>query len=99
MPLARRVLVGSGLALVAGLAIAWVDTRPGWDDTGITVGLVTIAAGGASLVGAPFWLAALLVSGPMIVREIAGGYAVLVSLPIALVAAGLGALVKRALRS
>ena len=26
------------LACLPGLAIAWVDSRPGWDDTGVTAG-------------------------------------------------------------
>jgi hypothetical protein len=37
----------AGLALVAlalGLAIGLVDTSPGWDDTGITVGTLLIAS-------------------------------------------------------
>jgi hypothetical protein len=32
------------VAVVAGIGIASVDTRPGWDDTGITAGLLAIAA-------------------------------------------------------
>lgn len=32
------------VAVVAGIAIAYVDSRPGWDSTGITAGLLTIAA-------------------------------------------------------
>ncbi len=31
------------LSVVAGLAIGWLDSRPSWDDTGITVGLILIA--------------------------------------------------------
>ena len=30
-------------ALVIGLAITWVDTRPSWDDAGITAGLIVMA--------------------------------------------------------
>jgi hypothetical protein len=33
------------VAVVLGLAIAWVDSRPTWDDTGITVGSVLIVTG------------------------------------------------------
>jgi len=32
------------LAEFTGLAIAWIDTQPNWDDTGITVSLVLLAA-------------------------------------------------------
>jgi hypothetical protein len=32
------------LAIVTGLAVAWIDSRPNWDDTGITVLMVLCAA-------------------------------------------------------
>ena len=32
------------VAVVAGIGIAYVDTRPGWDSTGITAGLLALAA-------------------------------------------------------
>jgi len=32
-------------ALAAGLLIAWVDTRPGWDDAGVTVFALFLSAG------------------------------------------------------
>jgi hypothetical protein len=31
-------------ALAAGATIGWIDSRPRWDDTGITVGLVFLAS-------------------------------------------------------
>lgn len=37
------------LVLGAGVAVAWVDTRPGWDDTGITAMAVLSVAGAGSL--------------------------------------------------
>ena len=44
----NRLLVGLALAVVAGLAIADVDSRPGWDDTGITAGSLVLSAGVAT---------------------------------------------------
>lgn len=32
------------LSVIAGLIIAWIDSRPGWDDTGITAGLIVLAS-------------------------------------------------------
>jgi len=32
------------LSTVAGITIAWIDSRPNWDDTGITVFMVLCAA-------------------------------------------------------
>ena len=32
------------LATITGLLLAWIDTRPHWDDTGISVALVFFAA-------------------------------------------------------
>ena len=32
------------LATITGLAIAWIDSRPNWDDTGISVMMVLVAS-------------------------------------------------------
>mgnify|MGYP003332262029 CR=1 FL=1 len=37
------------LASLDGIAIAWLDSRPHWDDTGVTVGLLVLSAGFWSL--------------------------------------------------
>ena len=50
------------LAIVCGLAINWIDSRPDWDDTGVTAGLLMVTAGVFSFL-APHrvWLIALAV--------------------------------------
>ena len=68
-------------ALVVGLSIAWVDTRPTWDDAGITAGSLLLTAGFAAAAGVRWWGAALLVAAPTIVAEASGvGPGVLVAL-------------------
>jgi hypothetical protein len=94
-PPGARVVLASALTLGAGLAIAWLDTRPGWDDTGITAGALAIAAGLGALAGVPAWLAAALVAGPAVVAELSGGAGVLLAVPIALAGACAGALARR----
>jgi hypothetical protein len=42
IPMNRLLFAG---AVILGLAIAWVDARPTWDDTGITVGALLLSAG------------------------------------------------------
>jgi hypothetical protein len=32
------------LAVVIGIAIAWIDSRPNWDDTGVSVFMVLVAS-------------------------------------------------------
>jgi hypothetical protein len=50
------------LAVALGLAIALVDARPTWDDTGITAGVILVSAFIVSaLAGRRPWLWALLV--------------------------------------
>jgi hypothetical protein len=39
------------LAILLGLAIAWIDSRPHWDDAGITAGLLLLSAGLLGLIG------------------------------------------------
>ena len=77
-------------ATVIGLVIGYVDSRPTWDDTAITVSLILLASAiVAGLSGRRPWLWALLVGGWVPVIEIWGssGPASLV----ALLAAGVGA--------
>ena len=45
----QYLLLAIGAA--AGLLITYVDSRPGWDDTGITAGLLFISAGLLTLLG------------------------------------------------
>ncbi|MGH2408240.1 MAG: hypothetical protein ACRDF7_09205 [Candidatus Limnocylindrales bacterium] len=86
----RRDTVAALVAIVLGLAIAWLDSRPAWDDTGVTAGLLVFAATGAAFVGRRRpWLWALLVGAPTPLLEgwLGAGAGAL----LALVFAGLGA--------
>ena len=59
----RSLLVA--LAVAAGVAIALVDSSPGWDSTGITAGLLFLAAAAIAFVARDRpWLWALLVGLP-----------------------------------
>ncbi|HNP73512.1 MAG TPA: hypothetical protein PKK15_20535 [Kouleothrix sp.] len=88
-------------ALAIGALIGFVDTRPTWDDTGVTVGLLVLAC---LLFGAArprlAWLWALAIGAwlPLLNILIARSFAPLAALAIAFVAAYAGALVRRALR-
>ena len=62
---AFRLFAASAAALVIGLFIAWMDTRPTWDDTGVTAGALLIGSGLAGFLGLPFALAAAFVAGPL----------------------------------
>jgi hypothetical protein len=89
------------VAAIGGLAIAWIDASPGWDDTGITAGLLVIGAGVAAAVsGRRPWLWALLVGLPTPFVELADGGdpAALAALGFAAVGAAGGYLIGRAIR-
>jgi len=76
-------------AVIAGLGIAALDTRPSWDDTGITVGLLLgAAAAAAAASGRRPWLWATLVGAPLPIVEIAGGGATASLLALVFAAAG-----------
>jgi hypothetical protein len=50
------------VAVVSGLFITYVDSRPTWDDTGITAGVILLVCGLIALLGyQPPWLLALAV--------------------------------------
>jgi hypothetical protein len=78
------------LALTLGLAIALVDSSPGWDSTGITAGVQLLAGGAMAFLGRDRpWLWALLVGLPTPVIEIAEGGST--GALLALAFAGIGA--------
>jgi len=80
--------IAAVFALMAGAAIAWVDSRATWDDTGMTVGALFIAAGLAALLGLRWWISALLVSCPLAVAEVRGAGWGLVPVVLAFAVAG-----------
>ena len=51
------------ICLIAGLLLGWIDSRPNWDDTGITAGMIFITTLLSGLViPKRAWLWAVLVS-------------------------------------
>ena len=91
--------------MAAGLALAWIDTRPGFDDTGVLVVLLAVAATAAVLLaGSPSigrgWLLGILVGGPTPILEIMNGgqAASLAALVVALAAALLASILLRGVR-
>ena len=96
-PSTVRANIAAGLfALGAGLAIAWMDTRPSWDDSGLTAGALALASGIAAFAGLRWWLVPILVAGPLFVAEFRGlGWGALLICAIALAGAGVGLAVRR----
>lgn len=88
------------LALVVGLAIALVDTSPGWDDTGISAAAVF---GSCVLLGvlhpARPWLSALMVGLwiPALGIILDGNYESWIALAVAFAGAYAGALIRRSI--
>jgi hypothetical protein len=86
------------IALAVGGLIASIDSRPNWDDTGVTAGAIFVACGalGAAGPGRP-WLWALAVGlwipvlGIMTTRN----YGTLLALPIAFGGAYVGMEIRR----
>jgi hypothetical protein len=92
-------LVRSALGLAVGCFIGWVDTRPNWDDTGVTVGMLFLAAGGTAALGARWWLAVLLITGPVILLEYrTAGFGIIIIPAIGALGALLGQTLSHALR-
>jgi hypothetical protein len=97
--LAPRLIALGLVALALGIAIGYIDSRPGWDDTGITVGLLLgTAAVVAWTDGRRPWLWALLVGLPLPIIEVfgSGSTASLAALLFAAIGASIGWLVRRA---
>jgi hypothetical protein len=92
------VLLFSAVAL--GNLIGWIDSRPTWDDAGITVAMVLGAASVLGFAGPDrAWLWALAVSiwVPLWNIVVHASYASVVALVIAVTGAYMGAFIRRAL--
>ena len=89
-----------GIAVLLGLLIAWVDSRPTWDDTGISAAAVFFVA---ALLGLALperaWLWALAVGIwiPAYGIIVHGNYGAVLALVVAFVGAYAGALGRKAL--
>jgi hypothetical protein len=95
------VLLVTGVAM--GLAIAWMDSRPHWDDTGITVGSLLLSA---MVLGAiaprrvwvwglavGMWVPLYLMVGAVTAHRVTlgtAGYLVILAFPMAGAYAGMG---------
>ena len=91
----RRLDVRSMLlvALILGALIAWVDSRPSWDDTGITAGVLLLLSAGFGALRPRFaWLWALALGAwiPLTSIVIARNYGSILALVIAFIGAYLG---------
>src|SRR5262245_38790602 len=91
----RRFTMGIlAASLGLGLAIGYVDSRPTWDDAGITAGALLLVAGGFSLMRPrQWWMVALLVGlpTPLFGYAMHGTFGASLALVVTAVAAGAGA--------
>ena len=89
------------LAIGVGAGSTWVDTRPGWDDTGITAGLIFISTAMLSfLLPSGAWAFALAVSAWIPAMGVVHGHhATLLALLVGAAGAGAGAVTRRILAS
>ncbi|HEY2917025.1 MAG TPA: hypothetical protein VGI98_07415 [Candidatus Limnocylindrales bacterium] len=94
----RRRLVLVVAALVVGSGIGLLDSRPTWDDTGVTVALLVLAGAiFAAVDGRHPWGWALLVGAPLAIIEVpaSGSLAPLAGVAFAAVGAAGGWLLAR----
>jgi len=63
--------LATAIALLSGLLIAYVDSRPTWDDTGITAGAILLASSLLAMTGyRRLWLLALAIGSWIPIWEI-----------------------------
>jgi len=97
--LMQKILLA--IAVVAGLFFAYVDSRPTWDDTGITVGVILLTSGLLALIGFQRpWLLALAIGLWLPLYEIitTHTYASIAALVIACIGAYGGWIVRLGIR-
>lgn len=89
-------------ALIFGLAIAWIDSRPGWDDSGVSAMLVlcsTAILGAAMPKRAWLWALAVGIWIPLLGLTVSHNTGSLLALVIAFAGAYAGALGRIAIAS
>lgn len=94
----KQFIISLILAIASGLAFAWIDTRPHWNDTGITVFLVLLSALFCGYLSSQKpWLIALAVSIwlPLFNIIIAHNFGALLALAPGFIGAFLGYFVRR----
>jgi hypothetical protein len=87
-------------ALAIGLGIAYVDSRPNWDDTGVTVAAILLVTGSLGAAGPSRpWLWALAVGLwiPALGIALHRNYGSLLALPFAFAGAYAGMVLRRML--
>jgi hypothetical protein len=101
----RGVWAQSALLVVAvavGLAIAWVDSRPHWDDSGITAACLLLSAGVLGMIGRRrpwlwalaigIWIPLYLIVGQAIAHSLttkSASYVIILAFPMAGAYAGM----------
>lgn len=85
-------------ALAVGGLIMWIDSRPNWDDTGVTAGLLVLSAAGLGWLRPRLaWLGALAVGAwiPLRALILQGNASLVLILLLPLAGAYAGALARR----
>ncbi len=89
------------VAMAIGVGVAFIDSSPGWDSTGVTAGLLFLGAGAAAAIGRDQpWLWALLVGLPTPILETVrdGNVGSWLALVLAALGAAVGWAIARAIR-
>ncbi len=98
----RRDWILVAVSILIGFVIAWIDTRPGWDDTGIEVGLILLSSAGCGILSPRFaWLWALSIGvwTPLANALAHHGFASSITLVFAFVGAYAGAFIGKSIKS
>jgi hypothetical protein len=89
------------VALAFGAAITWIDTRPTWDDTGITAAMILVSTATLGFANPPrAWLYALAVSVWIPAFGLVhGNHTALIALGVGFIGAYAGAAARRLISS
>jgi len=102
MTLRKSAVLAPAVGLLLGAGIGYVDSRPTWDDTGITVGAVVLCAFVAAAISPRWaWLSGLAVGLPVLAFNavLHGSYASAAAVGVGVVGAGIGYAAGKLLRT
>ena len=98
MPVKYKFWLIFGLAVILGFIITWIDSRPTWDDTGITAFMILFATAICGFIHPKkFWLWAILVGIGIPIFGIIHkfNFASLLALAFAFIGALIGVLIRK----
>ena len=96
-----RMAMQIGIAVVIGIFICWIDSRPNWDDSGITAGMIFLSTAILGFVSPRYayvWGLSVGIWIPLVGILLDHNFGSLIALVVAMGGAYVGAVISKAIK-